>query len=512
MNKSVHSFMKTATIITAITLISKLFGFLREALIAYYFGTSMEVDMYLMAVNIPTILLGFITCIGTALTPVYTEISVNEGSRKSLGFLMQLILAMLGICIGVTIICISNAEFIIDIIAPGFNEEMKAMTADYLKISMWNLLITTIMNIFICYLNCNGKYIYASTAMLFHSSVQIIFTYFAYIIGPIFLTVGYLLANIFYLLALIFFSIKAKFIIVRPYFNINYEKMLIKLVVPIGISSLVTQINGYVDKFFATNLAIGSISALHYSNTIRTFIVMMLNTGLITMFYPVISRLVSEKKFEKVRDTLSSSINYIMVTFIPVTILLLFFADVITEILFQRGAFNSESVATTSEAIRMYIVGITAVALRDVFSNYFYSVKHSSFTLAVSIIEIIVNIIINIILVERMGVGGLALATSISVIISIPIYIFRISREPFFKGFGMEIVRILAKCCIANLPAFLLLALCNHFVSEGGIFISLIISLIYLIVYFVFLKILKFKEVELITDIWNRILSKIFKI
>lgn len=511
MSTKASSFIKTASIITIVTLISKMFGFLREASIAYFFGTSREVDMYLMAINIPTVILGFVTCIGTALTPVYTEITVDGGKKKSLGFLTQLLLIVSIICICIILICTLNAKWIISIVAPGFSEAMMITTAKYLKISLWNLLIVTIMNIFICYLNCNGKYTYAAFAMLFHSSIQIIFTFLAHVIGPVFLTVGYLLANLCYLCALLCLSLKSSFRIITPYFDAKYEKMLLKLIIPIGISSFVTQINGYIDKYFATNLVAGSISALHYSNTIRTFIIMMLNTGLITMFYPVMSKFVAEKKYDKVKETLLSSVRYVIIVFIPVTILLLFFSDLITKILFQRGAFDSNSVLMTSTAIRMYAIGITAVALRDIFLNYLYSVKNSILPLIISIVAIIINTLLNMLLIDRMGIGGLALATSISAIVSIPICVACILKDKTFNDLGENFGRFLLKCFLANLFPLLLLLVCNTLFATSGMIFAIIISMVYLILIFICLKFLNIEETELVVNLGKKFFGKVFK-
>lgn len=421
--------VKTASIITIITLISKAFGFVREVLIAYYFGTSSEVDMYLMAVNIPTIVLGFITCVGTAYIPVYNEISVKEGAKKSLGFTTQLIIVMSIICGIVILICSLNAGFITRLIAPGFTADMIATTSGYLRISMWNLLITTIISIFICYLNSNNRFAQAAFCMLFHSSVQIVFTFLAHFIGPVFLTIGYVIANCCYLAALLLTSLRHEYRFNNIYYDNKYARMLLKLLIPIAVSSLVTQINGYVDKYFASGLAEGSIAALNYSNAIRTFVIMMLNTGLVTIFFPTVSRMVSKGEMDKVRRTLMSSIRYVIIVFIPITILLILFAEPVTRLLFARGQFNATSVEMTSIAVRMYAIGITAVALRDIFYNFYYSVKDTNFTLIVSVLGILVNIGFNALLVEKLGIGGLAFATSAAAIITVPIFALRLKKH-----------------------------------------------------------------------------------
>lgn len=506
---------KTAAIITIITLVSKIFGFLREVIIAFYFGTSSEVDMYLMAVNIPTIILGFITCIGTAYVPVYNEITVKEGKKKSLGFTTHLIILMSIICGIIILVCSVNAEHVTRLVAPGFTPEMISITSNYLRISMWNLIVITVMNIFICYLNCNNRFSQASLCMLLHSSVQIIFTFLAHIIGPIFLTVGYVISNVFYLIAVVIVSIKNDYRFNNFYYDNKYARMLLKLLIPITVSSLITQINGYVDKYFASSLAEGSISALHYSNTIRTFVVMMLNTGLITVFFPTMSRLVSKGKIDVVRRTLLSAIRYVILVFLPMTILLIMFAAPITRLLFGRGEFNSLSVDMTSIAIQMYAIGITAVALRDIFFNFFYSIKDSIFTLIVSIVGIIINIGLNILLVNKLGIVGLALATSLAAIFIVPVFVLRlrkhmIGEEKIGEEKNSGFVKYIFKCLISNaLPFFAILLVNYNIISNITVIIAMIEGCIYLIIYFLILKLFKIEEITFVIDTIKRFTNKV---
>lgn len=501
--------IKTASIITVITLISKTFGFIREVLIAYYFGTSSEVDMYLMAVNIPTIVLGFITCVGTAYIPVYNEISVKEGTKRSLGFTTQLILVMSVVCGVVILVCSLNAELITKIVAPGFSSEMVATTAGYLRISMWNLLVTTIISIFICYLNSNNWFSQAALCMLFHSSVQIIFTFLAHFIGPVFLTIGYVIANCFYLGALVLMSLRHEYRFNTIYYDNKYVRMLLKLLVPIAVSSLITQINRYVDMYFASGLTEGSISALNYSNTIRTFVIMMLNTGLITIFFPMVSRMVSEGKMDKVRRALTSSIRYVIAVFIPITVLLILFSEPITRLLFARGQFNAVSVNMTSIAVRMYAIGITAVALRDIFFNFYYSVKDANFTLIVSVMGILVNIGLNVLLVEKLGVGGLALATSASDIITIPIFALRLKKHLHKDESAKGFVKYVIQCVSANLVLLVAILLVNRFVGQGNsIILAIVEGFLYITVYYLILKIMKVEETNLLKDLVARVFNK----
>ncbi|MBE5910040.1 murein biosynthesis integral membrane protein MurJ [Pseudobutyrivibrio sp.] len=497
MNK--NSILKTATVITVFTLVSKIFGFFRELIIAYFFGTTKEVDMYVIAVNIPTIILGFITCVGTALIPVYNEIVIKDGKRKGVGFVSYLVVLMTIICGVIIVICSFNAISITKLTAPGFDNEMVYRTAKYLKISMWNLLLVTLINIYICYLNSNNHFSKAAICMLFHSSIQIIFTVLASFLGPVFLTIGFVFANIFYLIALIIMSYSVGYRFNSLYVKKDYIVLLIKLLIPIAVSTLITQINGYIDKYFASSLPDGSISALHYSNIIRTFVIMMFNTGLTTIFFPMVSKMVAKKRINDVEKAIVASLKYIVMVFCPVAIMLIIFSEPITSVLFERGAFDTVSVAMTTSAVRMYAIGIMAVALRDVLFNFYYAIKDTMFTLWISVLVIVINVALNIFIVGVMGVAGLALATSLSAICIVPLLFYRLNRYIHIdKIFSLKhwIIKIL----LSNTIPVILVILINVFLDINKYIMLVVGGLIYLLFYYIMLKFLHIEEIVILEN------------
>lgn len=420
--------IKTASIITIITLFSKGFGFIRELIIAYYYGTSDIVDIYIMATNIPTILLGFLTCIGTAYTPIYTEISVKKDKRRANGFTNIIAVSIVVISIVLVINVSVFSDKIVKLMAPGFSEKMIQVTKDYLKLSIWNIPVIAVLNVFACYLQCNGRFIQVALCMLTHSSIQIIFTLMAGKKDAVYLVIGYFVANAMYLTVIFFLTIKNKYSLSVVYCEKTYIISLGKLVVPIFLSSMLTQINGYIDKYFASSLEEGAISALNYANTIKTFIVMMINTGLTTVLYPTLSRYIIQNNITKVKDMVWSSVRYCILVFTPVTVGIIIIANQMIKIMFERGNFNQNSVEMTSMALVMYTVGIFAIGIRDIMTNFFYSVKNSKFTLFISTIVILINILFNIIMVRFLGFAGLALGTSLSAVISLPLYFTKLKK------------------------------------------------------------------------------------
>ena len=278
---------------------------------------------------------------------------------------------------------------------------------------------------------------------------------------------------------------------------------------------MISQINTFVDKSFASSLAEGSISALNYGAILRNFIISIFSIALTTLIYPLLSQAVAEKNMTKVKAILAKGINIIIVLFVPITIGAIILAKPAVSFVFQRGEFDSVSADMTTAAFVMYSIGLLAVALRDVITKVFYSMQDTRSTLYIGAFAVGANILLNVILVKVMGHGGLALATSISAILSIPIF-FIVLR----KKIGPLGLRYSCGLFVKAAAATLVMGVCVYWsyrffsanVGTGKLYTLLSIGMSAGIggsIYLILMMIMKVKEMSFFTDIvasaWRKI-------
>lgn len=466
---------KTAIIVTVFTFLSKFLGFIREGIIAYFFGASQLVDAYLMAISLPSLLLGFFTCFATAFTPLYIE-QKEKSSKSTANKYMNSVL----IFVGVVSICFISltvlfAPQIIKIATPGFSEEQIKLTTVFFKISVWDILFLSILNIYASFLQANDKFSYVSASMLFHSLIQIIFTLCAGFLNVIFLVYGYVFADVIYLFVLVVFSVKNGY---KFYgFEFNHIKNLIILVFPIFISSMLTVFNSYIDKVFATYLNEGVIACLNYANMIITFIVMMLNTGLVTMIYPYFSKLITNNDMYRLNNLIIKALKYIIILFTPSTIGLFFLATPVVELLFGRGAFGEDAIVITSNILKFYSFSIFMIGIYDILFRLLYASKKSSVVLFSSVITVFTNVFFNFIFVKKFGYSGIALGTTLSYVITIVILYFNIKK--LYNTFHLkELKNTIRNSIIASFAMGLFLFVIQAFIHLKNNLLLIIISLI----------------------------------
>lgn len=508
---------KTAIIITIISLGSKLLGFGREVVLAYFYGTSYVVDAYLMAIAIPTIVFGWLTSLSVSYTPIYTDIRVKLGEDKATKFtnnIMSISITLSMIC---SLLGCIFSKLLVDIAAPGFEGEVYDLTNIFVKISVFKTVFTVLAQILVSYLNCHNKFTQSNISMLLVSSTQMIVIFLSSKLGKEFLIYGTVLSNIIQFFALYIFAFKNGF---RYKFELKVTpeiKQAFVILIPIFISSMLTQINNFVNKAFASGLDEGSISALNYSMTIRTFVFYIFTIALTTMIYPMLSKSMAENNIKAVKNMISKSINILIILFVPITIGALLLSDSAIAFVYERGKFNHNSTMMTSIAFQMYSLGLLALALREVITKVFYSMKDTKSTMYVSVFTVVLCIALSIVLVKPMGHAGLALATSLSETITIALFFYFLRKRLGNLGMKNSII-IFLKSAIASAVMGVVVYLTIKYISPilpiGKIYklISIGISAgCGGITYFILMLLLKVKEMDFFTKTIKSIFIKLKK-
>ena len=170
----------------------------------------------------------------------------------------------------------------------------------------------------------------------------------------------------------------------------------------------------------------------------------------VTVIYPSISKQVINKDFTGLKKVINESIIYISLLVIPATVGAMVLAKPIIELLFLRGEFDQVAADMTSQALFYYALGMFAFALREVFSRVFYSYKDTKTPTINAMIGVSLNIILNLILSRFLGIGGLALATSISAAVTSYLLVRSLRKKVEHFGFRATVAKI-AKITLASL-------------------------------------------------------------
>lgn len=411
----------SALIVSIIVILGKIFGFLREIVLSYYYGATITADAYIMSINIVGVLFGWFSTLYICYTPIYTQVKQTKGEKYTINFSRTVItiFEIVAFCCVIFVYCFPS--YIVKFIAPGFNAETVRTTVDFLKIAVLNLLIYPFIYPMKAYLECNGYFQEASAPDLSISIIQIIIIVISGYIGAWLLPYAGFFSYFVQGILIIYFAQKRGLKYRPEITGLSEIKLLLTMLIPYFVSSLIVEINNFVDRYFASTFPTGSIAMMSYASLLNTFLISVFSMPLITIIYPQMSKMIAENRMEDYESILKKGIAIIIAIFIPLTAGVMLLAPEFVLCVYGYGEFPLERINETANILRMYAVGLMATALREVLLRAIYSTKNMKLPIVLGLLSTGTNIVLDILLVKLMGAMGLALASSVSIIVTLPV-------------------------------------------------------------------------------------------
>lgn len=443
---------KIALILMLITIISKILGFGREIVLAYYFGATNISDAYLISQTIPGTIFEFIgIAISTSFIPIYTTIISRGEEEDAQKFTNNLVNLLVIISLLIVVIINIFTEPVVKLFASGFDNTTLALAMNFTKISVCGICFTALSYVFRSYLEIKNKFLLTALAGIPYNVVLVIAIILGAKYNNIYLSLGSLAAVILQFLILVHSAFKQGY---KYYLGCNFKEQNIKkmlyLSIPVTLGVSVNQINKLVDRTMASRITIGGISSLNYANRLNHFVQGIFVVSIITVIYPRISKMIVTNDMDGFKKVIANVIGAINLIVIPLMVGSLIFAGPIVELLFGRGAFDTKAMEMTANTLFFYSIGMMGTGVREIVSRAFYSMGDTKTPMINAAIGMALNIVLNLVLAKYLGIGGLALATSISATFIAALLIINLRKK--IGSFGIKKVSIsFFKILIASL-------------------------------------------------------------
>lgn len=498
-----------ALVLAIMSLASKFIGFARELLLTNYYGATYITDAYSMSISIPSNLLAaIVSAVGTAFLPVFSKKMQDEGQESANKFTSQIINMLFVITGAVTIIGWIFAKELVHLFAPGFTGATLELTTYYLRVAFVMVIFNVVCSILGSLLEYKGIFIrpiiiaYAQNLCIIAAIV--ISAKLNAPEGLIYgMTTGYVLAA-FWKLGI---AKKAGY---KHTWNLQFSesvKEILTLAIPVFIGGSAGEINGLIDRMLASNLPEGSVSALQYGALFSGLITTLTVSIFVTIMYPRLAKAFASSDYERISDISERGINLIALLMVPCTFGALLYAQPAVQVVYERGAFTESATQLTATAFFYYAIAMAFTAARSFLDKIFFSVHDTITPVKCSIVSVCFNIVLNIILVKKMGHGGLALATSISQIIStlLEYYLFG-KKFPYITLLKSKkkILKIIIFSLISVGASYAFYYFVGNAIWMPRMVLLGAAVLVAVIVYLILLYIFKFEELSLFKDLIGR--------
>lgn len=480
MDTTASRIAKSAAAVIIISAISKLLGLIRESVIAAYFGANYQTDAYRVAFDIPSIITGVIyAAIAITFIPVYSEFK-NKTNEQRLYFVNNLINIVVLLTAVIAALGIIFAPALVKIIAPGFNEETYNLSVRLTALLCPSIVFLALAYLANGFLQVNRSFAIPASMGIPLNLIIILSIIFFYRFGIEALAIGSFVAMASQFLIQVPFIFKQGFRF-RPVMDFKEPgfKKVLALSIPVFISTAFNEVSILIDKMLASSLDAGSISVLDYAQKVNGIAGGIFFTSLAVVFFPELSHTSDDSgKFSK---TVTAGLKIVILIAFPIMAGLFILKFPIIKLLFERGAFDSSNTAITSTILGFFSIGIIGTGLTSILNRAFYSLKDTKTPMIIGVLAICVNVAFSLTFVRLWGVFGLALASSLAVILCGVSLFFRIRKkvQVNYREIGMLILKSAAATIVMGIFIYLLnIAGINLLDDVGnvGLIIKLVIT------------------------------------
>lgn len=433
-----------AILVGVFSMISRLLGILRDRILAGEFGAGEVLDAYYTAFRIPDLLYNLLIlgALSAGFIPVFSALikkmkkadddsyPYQEEENKEAWDLVSNILNILIIILSFfSILGFIFSPQLIKIIAPGFSPEMQSITTTLTRIMFLSPLFLGISS-------------------LLGGVLQSFRNFLIFSLSPIFYNVGIILGALF-LVPVLGISGLAWGVVIgafmhmaiqippvwilgfrwRAFINFKDKNFLkiAKMMVPRTLSLAISQINLVVVTIIASTLAAGSLAVFNFANNLQSFPIGVFGISFAVAAFPTLSASAFNEK--KLVDNFSYTLRRILFFIIPSTVLLITLRAQIIRVILGTGEFSWRDTVLTINSLGFFALSLFAQASTPLLTRVFYARQNSKTPFLIGLIIVVINIFLSLFLGKRMGVAGLALAFSLSSILSFMLLWLRLYFE-----------------------------------------------------------------------------------
>ncbi len=398
------------------TFASTLLGFMREVVSARYYGTRWEMDTFLAAATIPTILFGvFNGALVSALVPTFSEYLAHREEDEAwrlASTTLNILAIVLTTC---AVVGFFTARWYVPLIAHGFPAPQMGEAIRMTRWLMPSIVAVSLSGVLSAMLNAYHRFRAAALVGVAVNAVTIAcIVLLTHGMGIYALVVGTVLGLTAQMIVQLpsFLSI-GKY---RPIIDLHHPglKKIWVLLGPIIVGSAAGQLALFFDRFFASTLAPGYIAGMNYATKLVNFPQQIFAAAIATVIFPLLAAQYARENRRGVARSVVTGLRLVNFITIPAACALVVLAHPMVQALFERGSFQASATDLTAGLLPYAAIGLIALAANVVLTRCCFACRETIWPVTISVVSVIVNVLLSLVWLPSLGARGLLLANSLS--------------------------------------------------------------------------------------------------
>lgn len=508
---------RSAALLTVAASLGQVFGIGRELFVAWQVATSAGLDALLVALVFPTMLSGFLASgAATALVPAYAEVERIHGllAARRLGGVVLTWSAIIGVAIIGLLLLLAGPA--VRVAGPGLDPSGSDLAASYLPVLAPILLFATLSGLISALFQVQERFGPIAAAWTIGPLASLIVTVGAWpAYGLTAFAIGLMVNALVTLGVLVAIGLRDG-ILPGPALRAPRDQLVdfARHAVPLTLSASILQFNLLADRAIASLLTTGAISALRFAENVIRLPLNTLGPAWSKAVYPALVSRAAGRGDSTVGHAAHLSLRYILAIFVPVSVATAALAPVLVDLAYRHGEFDANAAALTSGALAGFAPLVALTMIQAVLVGAHNARRRGVLLMTMGILNAILNLVFDVIFGIAIGVGGVALSSSMTLGIVLFAMGWRLDRlEADFRGrelFGVA-VRAGAASLVASVPVALLawtLPLDGNPLVSLGLLVGL--STLGLAVYTVVSGLIGLREPrDVLVEIWTLLMNRV---
>ncbi|MEX5720856.1 murein biosynthesis integral membrane protein MurJ [Geodermatophilus maliterrae] len=424
--------VRAATLLIALTAVSQVLGFVRDAVIAAVFGIGAALDAYLVAQSVMNLVLALVAgAVARAVVPpVSRAVAAGEPERADRTVRSVLTLSTVVLLAG-SLLAYAGAGQVVTVLAPGFDAATADLAVRLTRIVLGAALFVAATDVLAAACQAHGRF-FASGVQGVPFNLAVIAA--AVWAGPRFgaeaLAAGFVVGSAARLVVQLP-AARAAGLRLRPRLGLRDPDVreVLRLTPPLLVGSAVLNVNTLVDRAVGSARGEGVITALSLGFRVVHLVDALLVVTVVAALYPAFSAVGGPEQRAELRGLVDRTTRALLALLVPVTVALVVLARPVVQLLFGRGDFDAAAVTATATAVAFSAASVLGIAVRSTLSRAFLAVGDSRTPTVVAVVAMVVNVAGDLTLGVAYGIPGLAGSTALSLVLGAVLSVVLLARR-----------------------------------------------------------------------------------
>lgn len=402
--------LRSALIVSLLTLAGHLVLFCIQIATAAFFGASGDMDAYLAASTLPSYI---VTVLFGSIGFVFIPFFINYKSKNIEHKAYELALNLLNVCLlilgVITLLGILFARPILQLTAPGLGPQSINLAVKVAVVTWPTILVSGPVYLLASIYQAEKKFFWQAVVPLVGAVANLVLLFLVVqrmgVVGLALATTFGVVVQVFLLTKILTSKVKYK---PKIDWHSSDLRELFRVALPMISVAIVTKSTPIIDRYFASNFNTGSISHLNYAYKIATVVAALISIGGSTVIFPRMALDVANNNINGLRSTISQGVRLMWAMIAPVVMIGTSLAMPAVSIFLKRGEFGASDVVAVADILKIYLFAVIGMALGNVTTKGFYALKETKILAMIGFFEALAYGVYTYFLARYFGVIGIA--------------------------------------------------------------------------------------------------------